>query len=364
VDEAMVQARTELGSEALLMNTRKVAQAEGQAAGYEVVFGLAEEEAPAAVEAPAPVPEETRSSQEDLTGELGRLHLRMDEIRTLLEQTARNQFNVGRMIPEVADVYARLISADVDPLLSKEIADRVQATILAEGFDPEGLDDLVRGEVERRVTLNPRLGVRGSNGTVVALVGPTGAGKTTTVMKLAASDLVAGRPVRLLSLDTSRVTAQMQLQYFATNQGIAFATVPAVDGLPALVEEARKKEVVLIDTPGYAGTDEQGVEQAAAVLASCPDVDVHLVAPGYMKPVDLRRAIRRYEAFRPAKLLATKLDETQTFGSVYSGAAWAGLSLSFLAHGPGIPNDIVPASLEDFIAMVLDRQKALVPRVA
>ena len=105
-------------------------------------------------------------------------------------------------------------------------------------------------------------------------------------------------------------------------------------------------------------------ENAVVFVRAAAGVDVHLVAPGYMKANDLRRTIRRYEAFRAARLLVTKLDETQTFGSMYSGAAWAGLRLSFLANGPAVPDDIRAASLDDFTAMVLDRETAAARQVA
>jgi flagellar biosynthesis protein FlhF len=208
------------------------------------------------------------------------------------------------------------------------------------------------------VPVAPQLGIDGNAGGVVALVGPTGAGKTTTLMKLVASDIVAGRPLRLLSLDTSRVAGQMQLQSFASNLGISFATVPSIHGLPALVAEARKKELVLIDTPGYSGSDSRSAELAAGVLGRCGNVDVHVVAPGYMKGTDLRRSLQRYQMFQPTKLLVTKLDETQFLGSAFSEAAHAGLGISFLTHGPAVPEDIRAVSIEDFLAMALDRTTA------
>ncbi len=373
VDEAMAQARVELGLDALLLNTRKVVAEAGQPGGYEVVFGLAQEEVPEPVAAEPPPQVESRPVRDDLAGELGRLHARMDEIGNLIARSSRSHLT-GNSIPELAAVQGRLVAADVDPLLGQEIVDRVAASLTKDAsfqrtgraptVDPSRLEALVRAELERRVIVDPRLGVDGARGAVVILVGPTGAGKTTSLMKLAASDLTAGRSVRVLSLDTGRVAPNMQLESFARKLGMGFAMVPAIERLPGIIAEARKKELVLIDTPGFAGNDDHGVETAARVLASCPRLDVHLVVPGYMKAGDLRRCIRRYEGFRPAKLLVTKMDETQTFGSMFSGAAWAGLSLSFMAHGPAIPDDFRPASLEDLVAMVLDRQTALAQRVA
>jgi flagellar biosynthesis protein FlhF len=366
VDEAMNQAREELGSDALLLNTRKVMGGEpGHSGGYEVVFGITEAQAPEPVrQAPAAIPApQSVTVTEDLSSELGKLHARMDELRGLIERSSKN-FQTGRILPELSATYARLLSADVDPLLSQEIISRLDAlsgqfyerTSSSVRVDAGRLEELVRIEIERRVTVDPQLG------DVVALIGPTGAGKTTSLMKLAVS--VQGRPVHLVSLDTSGIGLQMRLEYFAAEEGMGFHAVPSLDQLPAIVEEARKNEVVLIDTPGYAGGDDRGMETAAGVLASCPGIDVHLVVPGYMKASDLRRTIRRYEAFRASKLLVTKLDETQTFGSMYSGAAWAGLSLSFMTHGPAVPDAIRPASLEDFIAMVLDTQPMASRQVA
>jgi len=433
VDEAMVQARAELGNDALLLNSRK--SEPGKPENYEVVFGTMDAVAPVAVPqavpppipvsvtavAPPPLPQirtqparvaaqvekppvarelavqpERRiarpeparqhaapavaSTGGELAGELERLHEQMDEIRTLIVRSANSRTTAGRSVPELADVYARLMAAEVDAEMSKDIVDRLEAAMATDAFflrdlkgkenvanrwksmrfDPARLTRFVRQELERRVPVAPRLGSDGNGAGVAALVGPTGAGKTTTMMKLAASDATAGRSLRLLSLDTSRVSGHVQLQSFASNLGIAFATVPSIHALPALVAEAhKKKELLLIDTPGYAGSDSRGSELTATVFQRCAQVgahvDVHVVVPGYMKGTDLRRCLQRYQIFQPSKLLVTKLDETQSLGAAFSEGARAGLGMSFLTHGPAVPEDIRAVTIEDFLAMALDR---------
>jgi flagellar biosynthesis protein FlhF len=207
--------------------------------------------------------------------------------------------------------------------------------------------------------LAPRLGI--DENPAVVLVGPRGAGKTTSLAKLAVlrGRFANERPARLLSLDMSRAAAHLQLQSVAETHNIAFEEVPAAYLLPGLIAEARQKETVFVDTPGYSGADSKAAEAAAAAFAECPQLDVHLVVPGYMKARDLRLCIQRYASFRPTKLLVTKLDETQSFGSIFSEAARAGLKLSFVAHGPGIPNDIRPASYKDLLSMPAERAKAV-----
>jgi flagellar biosynthesis protein FlhF len=393
VDEAISKARVELGSDALLLNTRKIADT-GSGSGYEVVMGVT---GPApAPHAPTPRPtsatptrtavatsaEPARRIQEStaVAAEMEKLRAQMDELQSLLVRSAKNAWTTQRSVPEVADVYARLLAEDVDAALSKDIADRLEAAMATDAFfiyagpepegsqnrwktlksDPARVEDFLRAELESRVALRPRLGVTGAKGAVAVVVGPTGSGKTTSLAKLAVA-ASAQRPVRLVSLDRSRGAlvnnARLLLGSLAIPT-ITFSSVDSVEELPKLVADARKKECVLIDTPGYSLPEQPAAATLAAALASCGDVDVHLVAPAYMKARDLRNSIERYRVFQPSKMLVTHMDDSETFGTVFSEAALEGLALSFLSHGPRIPDDIRAATGEDLLAMVRDSSGA------
>jgi flagellar biosynthesis protein FlhF len=397
VDEAISKAREELGSEALLLNTRKIADT-GSGPGYEVVMGVAgaagvmsSAPAPKAtvpVPAPKPAPRTTAAAvvtanppvetapRPEVASEMEKLRAQMDELQSLLVRSAKNAWAAQRSVPETADVYARLIAAEVDAVLSKDIADRLEAAMATDAFfistgpEPAGgqnrwkslksdqarVEKFLRGELESRVVLRPRLGVNGAKGAVAAMVGPTGSGKTTSLAKLAIA-ASAQRPVRVISLDPARTGPQQLLKTLATS-AITFSSVDSLENLPKLVTDARKNECVLIDTQGYSPLEQPAAEKLAAALAACGDVDVHLVAPAYMKARDLRNSIERYRLFQPSKLLVTRMDETETFGTVFSEAALAGLALSFLSHGPRIPDDIRAATGEDLLKMVQERPRA------
>jgi flagellar biosynthesis protein FlhF len=395
VDEGIAQARAELGSEALLLNTRKVVGQAGVPGGYEVVFGSTEEPMTPEVREFRPTPIEAitqkdaviakeavtqkeavahkpAAPKENLASELDHLREQMDEIRNLLVRSSSARIAIGRSVPELADVHAQLMASEVEPSLAKDIVDRLEAAMSTDAFffkptesrqplanrwkslkfDAKRLEAFIRAEMRSRIRTDAEV-----SGNVIAVVGPTGAGKTTSLMKIAASE-AAKRPVRILTLDTSRAASLIQLQSYATKIGAGFLAVQKADTLAAIVAEARKKELVMIDTPGFAGNGGQEAEPAAAAFAACGAIEVHLVAPGYMKPTDLRRSIQRYAPFGPTKLLATKLDETQALGSIFSEAVRAGLALSFLTHGPSVPGDIRAASVEDLVGMALASETA------
>ena len=372
VDQAMAQARLELGADALLLNTRRLVE-NGKSSGYEVVMGLSNLPETAEDKSNLPAPE---IAVDSASSELAKLRRQMDEIQTLLLQSAQNQLLNSRTTPMLAELHARLLSAHVDPILSKDIVDRLEADLATDAFfrevgpgaaanqwkrvrpDPSHLETQFRAELERRVPILAGLGTgKGSIGPVAVLVGPTGGGKSTSIAKLAIATS-AHMPVRLISLDRSRPGASQHLQALASGTGIAFSAEEALDQLPAVLAAARTKECVLIDTPGFSARDERGAQALADTLIHCPEIDVHLAVPAYMSQVDFRSAIERYLRFKPAKLLVTKLDESQNLGTAFSEAARAGLALSFLTDGPRVPEDIRSASGDDLVAMVVERPRA------
>jgi len=367
VDDAIAQARLELGTEALLLNTRKVA-----AQRYEVMFGCAEEQPVMAIEEfrpapvepvkkfvkPAPKPDPVPVREISNPG-LEKLQSQMDELRSLLLRSSFERSGIGRTVPELIDVYGRLRISEVDASLAKDIVDRIEALMDTDAyftnagpetanrwkalrFDAKKLEEFVRAEMQKRVKIDANLSA------AIALVGPTGAGKTTTLMKIASAQ---NTPVRMLPLMTSGVASLVQLQTFAAKSGVPCSPA-TVESLSEMIAEARRNAMVLIDTPGYLPDG-----AAAAEILANAGIDVHLVVPGYMRAGDLRRCIEKYKIFKPSRLLVTKLDETESIGAAVSEAARTGLGLSFLTSGPSTTGQIRAASLEDLVALAIDQEQ-------
>jgi flagellar biosynthesis protein FlhF len=335
LDDAMAQARADLGDEALLLSTRK------HGSGYEIVFGAdGPDETP---EQPDETPEAAAaglpsSSSAIYRSDLEDLRREVDEIRHLLSGPQS-----PRARPRILD---RMIEAGFDPDLASEIVDSAHAA-----ESPGSLESRVRDEIDRRVRIDTRLGIAGADGVVVALVGPGGVGKTTTLMKIAAFQVSPNRPVCLLSLDRASLANRLQLQVFARKNGVSFRPIEQAELLADAVAEARKTQIVLIDMPSCA--DREVRMEIAAVLARTPGVDVHMTVPGYMSSEALRRSISTYSAFCPSKMLVTKLDEAANFGAAVSAAVASGLALSLFTNGVAIPHDLYSASADAVTDMAL-----------
>jgi flagellar biosynthesis GTPase FlhF len=459
VNEGILQAREELGEDALLLNARKGTSPDGSWVGYEVVFGSVEvpaadptpvadptpaaeskpaaegklaaegksaaegkeQAAPAANAAaaapaelnltPSMIPAATASTAPpavsalshrtsegvDAATDLVQLRAQIDEIHSLLLSSG-SQRAATRGLPFLGEVHARLMKAGWSARLAGSIVDAVAAQLPAEAPAPQRktpvfigrrtppndwsrLQELLRIELSARVKIDPSLGSADRNGVVVAMVGPGGAGKTTMLMKIAAIQADPIRPIRLLTLDGSGTPSRMHLQMFARSSSgparkvppddgdaaghvryqfgksrIAFTPVEEPEALPELIEEARKTEIVLIDTPGHLSDAERG--KLASILTRCPGIDVHLVLPAYMTSSACREAIQKYAVFWPSKLSVTRFDETPDFLALVPEAAEAGLSLSLVSNGVSIPDSLHALSIEDLMIMVLGRESA------
>ena len=135
----------------------------------------------------------------------------------------------------------------------------------------------------------------------------------------------------------------------------------SIAGLSQTLEENRAKRLVLIDTPGFGPGDMEEAEQLAGFVKRNPEIEVQLVLPAYSRLSALENWSKRFEIFRPSKLLFTHLDEIETTGGILEHAMKTGLPLSFLTDGQGIPQDIAEATKPRLTDWFSRRSKAATP---
>ncbi|HMG54405.1 MAG TPA: hypothetical protein VK601_13005 [Kofleriaceae bacterium] len=160
-----------------------------------------------------------------------------------------------------------------------------------------------------------------STGTAVMLVGPTGAGKTTTIAKIAArAALIDSRRVALVTLDNYRIGGVDQIRTFAD-----------------LIDPSN--ELTLIDTAGRSPRDGAAIAELAGHLVGL-DLEIHLVIPAGSTPAQVDELVSRYAALAPTRLLFTKLDECDRAPELALAPPRTGLPITWVTTGQAVPEDI------------------------
>ena len=361
VQEAIESARAELGSEAMLLHSKKTEWELRSLGAYEVVFGVSA--APASYQAESVAPAAVVADQPDELVRSSEVVKELADLRKQIETVRRSVVRHGRAAPasagsvEAEGICARLVAADFSEELAGEIAEAVEARpsagqpmgrlALAERFDTA-----LAAELERRLRVDAPFGSDARQARHILFAGPAGAGKTSSLVKLAIRyGLRARLPLQILSLDTLRVGGWEQLAAYARIAGLAFDVVHNPGLLGDALAEYKGKKLILIDSPGFSPAEAGDMPELPAGL------EVHLVLPATLGAKAALRTLARFETFQPAKLLFTHVDEMETPGAMLEVAMRSGLPISFLAGGRQIPEDIREASKAVLLAPILTRER-------
>jgi len=177
-----------------------------------------------------------------------------------------------------------------------------------------------------------------STGAAVMLVGPTGAGKTTTIAKLAArAALIENRRVSVVTLDNYRVGGIDQIRTLADLIGVPVQVAESPAELANLLDPAN--DLTLIDTAGRSPRDAAAIEELARHIDGL-DIEVHLVVPASSSAAQIDELMQRYRALAPVRLLFTKLDECSHAPELALAPARTRLPITWVTTGQAVPEDI------------------------
>jgi len=176
----------------------------------------------------------------------------------------------------------------------------------------------------------------------VALIGPTGVGKTTTIAKLAAHHLQNhGNSIALVTVDTYRIAAVEQLKIYGEIMKLPVEVVMKPAQLRRMFEKHADKELVLIDTAGRSPRDLESLEELTSFFNPAFGIENHLVLSANTAANDLDEAVRRFSCLPLHSLIFTKLDESVQLGTLLNIPTRHSYPVSYLTNGQKVPEDIL-----------------------
>jgi flagellar biosynthesis protein FlhF len=239
------------------------------------------------------------------------------------------------------ELYTDLIEAELEERIAQEFVEHLRADTTVDLTDIYALRAELTRLVESEVHVNGPLRTSAGNGRVVALVGPTGVGKTTTIAKLAANyRLRENKTVGLITVDTYRIAAVEQLRTYAEIIDLPMEVVSTPREMREAIARMRFLDLVLMDTAGRSPRDEVRIQELKAILAEANPAEVHLVLSAVSGSKSLTTTAERFATVGTTAVIVTKLDEATGLGNLLSVARNSGLPISYLTDGQNVPDDI------------------------
>jgi flagellar biosynthesis protein FlhF len=267
------------------------------------------------------------------------------DLKTLVKDlVASNRQSAAPQVPEeLVDYYVQLISNQVANELAADIVKTLQKQVRPEHFaQPKFMQEKLAEQLEKLIpTAGPIVRTKTVGPHVVALIGPTGVGKTTTLAKLAANlKLREKHRVGLITLDTFRIAAVDQLKRYADIIGSPLRVANSGEELREAVRSMSDCDFLLIDTAGRSPNDAMKLNELRGLLSAAEPDEVHLVLSSTASEDAIDLAVARFSEVRVDKIIFTKLDEAAHVGVVLNVVRKVNKSLSYITTGQDVPDDI------------------------
>lgn len=283
------------------------------------------------------------------------LHAVVKELGRLLEDLSRTDNWSTGIQPTPTRVLLRrsLVEQGMNPSTADALLNEVcKAEPAAASYDDESMRRALQREIAKRVRTSEPILKREGYPSIGLLIGPSGAGKTAAVAKLASHyRLEQRRSVALITFDTSREIAVEQLRRYAKVVGVPFACAVSARQVHEGLRRQTHVDLVLIDMPGIGPGDVELAKELRRLLPK-ETVTTHLVLPASTREQELCRLTRRLSDLPQLRLFFTKLDEAESFGTIFEVVHQTGVPLSYWSVGRRVPGDIEMASSERLAAFL------------
>ncbi|MBI3582202.1 MAG: flagellar biosynthesis protein FlhF [Nitrospinae bacterium] len=390
---ALARVREELGPDAIILGTKRVAKGEGSFGALarplmEVTAALDLDESPAkkignaarAVNSgPVPTP-----SLRELRDEMGAIKTliknglsagldarrglnggaetsdELEDLKSMLSFMIENSdFYKGTGLePNYLACYRRMVDRGMDREFAMRLTREARESVPGNrGLDLKSIVTLVINRIrEAMMTSGPVAPLENGAARVVSLIGPTGVGKTTTAAKIAARLALDGKKVGLITIDAFRMAAVEQLRTYAAILGVPLEAALTPGELAGAVAKFFEKDVVIIDTAGSSQHDSQKLAELASFLNGGAEIENLLVLSAASDPVAINEAVRNFGVMGVAGLVFTKMDETSKPGIVISQNFKTGLPVVYCTNGQRVPEDIETASADKIAPLLFTKQ--------
>lgn len=275
-------------------------------------------------------------------GEKSELGDKLTGLESMIKELAKSVEGIGRSAAELsgesAELYKKLLDAEVNEDIAKELV--LNSKSIA---DKSGAEQklVLRELIVQTIGEAAPLKVKPFKRSVILMLGPTGVGKTTSLIKLAVFHQVKQElKVGLVNTDTFRVAANEQLKIYSDILGTQMRVVYSPDELPDALTEFEDRDLVFIDTAGKKPSDEKHKKEIGEYIKKGQISEIYLVMSGSTGIKACGSIIENYSFLENYKIIVTKMDEAVTSGILLNVCSVSKRPLAYIATGQNVPSDI------------------------
>ena len=343
VKDALAQIRMEFGSEAVILHTKTLEGAGDRA--VEVTAGIDTDSNQKAPERPTLSTHSVRESQQETSKDVSQastdIRKEMQQMQSRIDRLTKElQYPDVQSLPKLyREWYMHLVQQEVDLPLLKDLICGAQKSLRNDTTRQQ-----LRHYMERAVDNIFEQSAPAEFQEIqqrIAIVGPTGVGKTTTIAKLAAQKTIEeGRAVALITADTFRVAATDQLKVFADLIDVPLEIVYTPVEMRQAVKKFADYDYIYIDTTGRSHNDDKNLSTMRRLVKAAQPDEVHLMLSATTSSATLQASAKRFSIFEITDLIISKLDEAETVGNVLTMLHRHEWPVSYFTTGQNVPEDI------------------------
>jgi flagellar biosynthesis protein FlhF len=256
------------------------------------------------------------------------------------------------LLPEDSPLAQELVQSGISTDLIRRILDTLSALPAEDGG--QNIKSRLGTTFSKLIKFAGTLKMRKNSPRIIALVGPTGVGKTTTTAKLAAMyALNRGNKVALITMDIFRVGAVEQLKTYSRIMGIPLEVASTPKELEKAVEKHSACDLIFIDTAGRSHKDKEKLDEMKNFLDNKIPIEVYLCLSATTKDRELEEILNRFKIFQVSKVVFTKIDESESFGNMVNLLMKDNLQIAYFTTGQRVPEDIEVATSAKLADMIL-----------
>lgn len=280
----------------------------------------------------------------------------IESLQNELQEMKKLLANVGNGVemPAKCNLQKALLQCDVDESVVKEMVVRLSGSEIMADKDSIKARQAMEKYLRKTVRVASGITLYSDRPKIVALIGPTGVGKTTTLAKIAARFVLEeGVSAALITADTYRISAVEQLKTYSDILGLPLEIVYSAEALQQAIAKHADKKLILIDTAGRSQFNEYQMKELCDLLAANKAIEKHLVMSSTTKNRDAEEILSRFSPCVPDRIIFTKTDETSSLGLIMNILHKKKVALSYVTNGQSVPDDITPASYEKLAELLL-----------